>query len=122
MIVIDKQPLSLLVPLDEVANFSCSATCGGQACCGHWIINNTQDRVQQEELGFSFHHESIGDRCIMNTSVLASVVGNNTRLRCYFMHCNDTHYSNVSHKAKLLVISGKQLNMFTLYAAKIYNK
>lgn len=117
VIVVEEHPLSLLVPTREVATFTCKAFCDPN-CCGDWLINGVghhQNRLDFEQKGYTFHNDTTGSVHIMNMSVNASFMLNNTKIRCHFMHCGDSGFSVNSDIATLLVIESKKLEMLATH-------
>ena len=109
---IQKEPSSLLIPVNEIGIFSCKALCTPNTCLGYWIINDshTQHKHDYELKGFTFHTQrnSSNDEYTLMLTVNASEAVNNTRMYCEYSgsgdNDNDIAYSMT---ATLLVISSK---------------
>ena len=108
--VIDEHPLSLLIPINEAAVFSCRAHCITKTCTSiHWVINNTSLESEDERSmsGFIFSvDKNYRDEYITILTVNATEVINNTVVYCVFEESGDEGGSNHSHNATLLVITG----------------
>ncbi len=92
-IVIEEQPSSLLIPVNEIGVFTCSARCSSQdQCVGLWRINGSYthpyNNIPAEmfvNLGFMFPPDQIhGDLHTITLMVNASEAVNNTEICCEF--------------------------------------
>ena len=109
-------PLSLLVPINTEAEFTCQAYCISQ-CDIYWIINNvtanTHHKPNFERRGFVFNHESspANHSYTARIAVTALQSLNQTEFYCYVILDGDSFASNTakSSTAVLLVIEGIQL-------------
>ena len=104
-------PSSLLVPINEIAVFSCKArSCF--SCSGYWIINNSYTEPPDEFIakGYSFPPmQNYSDELLMTLLVNASEVVNNSVISCEFDPSGGIGSRIKSRCATLLVITSKKL-------------
>ena len=125
-ITIEEYPSSLLIPANEVANFTCNALClSDRPCSLSWVINHTEyiiptaNAVNQTCTSYSnaqfcaslqLDRTTSGKGHLQNLTltVNASSSVNNTDIFCRYRHSGNgvTSGSNIS-RATLLVISSK---------------
>ena len=110
LIAIEEHPLSLLVPVNETAIFSCKAKCES-GCLVLWGINGNMyqyDPLEIQQNGFTFSLDKDNGSIIMNVTVNATEAINNTDIYCVFEKDGDNVLLSVRSKnATLLVITGK---------------
>jgi hypothetical protein len=109
-LVIVEHPSSLLVPVNEVGVFTCTARCN--SCSGNWIVDGSftiseSAREQLMRKGFRFlpNHWN-EDELTMTLIVNASEAVNDTPISCEFDPNGDGD-SVTSVTATLLVISSE---------------
>ena len=113
-IVIEEQPSSLLIPVNEIGVLSCAASCFPSQCVGRWKINGDYTHPYNEQpsemfvnLGFIFPPDQThGNKRTMTLMVNASEAVNNMTIGCEFEI--SIHEYNLSETATLLVISGEK--------------
>ena len=111
-----EQPLSLLIPVNEIGVFSCRVRCLPNPCLGFWIINNlhSQDmhhRSQLELRGFAFTDtQRVMDEYKLSLTVNASEAANSSMIACEYSMTGVIRLPSISMAAELLVISSKFLN------------
>ena len=124
-IVIEKQPSSLLIPVNEIGVFSCVASCSSPQCVGRWRINDSYAHPYNSNepdemfvnMGFMFPpDQTYQNQHTLTLMVNASEAVNNIRLQCEF-RVGITEYAS-SETANLLVIPGMYIN--TAYATYAY--
>ena len=114
-IIIEEYPLSILIPVNETAVFSCKASCLSRGCTSHWVFNTVQyDTPEQLPIGFSISINNAMDNgtkyfssLSINTSV--AMVPNGSNIFCVFElmgHMHDGSFKQ-SSPVKLLLISGE---------------
>ena len=127
--IVEQHPVSLLIPVDETAVFTCKAKCDNR-CTVYWVINGTdiydeQQHSQFQQMGFTFsHHKDSQNSSMYNTrlTVNATEAINNTNVSCVFEN-NDV--SDHSLTATLQIIAGKVLETalqhnYYLYCIKLW--
>ena len=131
---IEEHPLSLLIPVNETAFFSCKAHCARKCNIIYWVINATHayDNYKQEQfkqIGFTFSEDKEDENSneyIGTLTVNATEAINNTQMYCVFEETVGNGSSVHSKNATLLTIAGKymQLNILmkqlSCKAANIY--
>ena len=104
-------PSSLLVPVNEIAVFTCKAhSCF--SCSGYWIINGLYAEPPDEftSKGYSFPPmQNYSDELLMTLLVNASEVVNNSVISCEFDPSGGIGSRIKSGRATLLVITSKKL-------------
>jgi hypothetical protein len=101
-------PSSLLVPVNEIGVFTCTARCARVSCSGYWIINNLYTDPEDEfiEKGFTFPPMQQSDsELLMTLRVNASEAVNDSVISCEFDYSGGEGDRNQSKRAKLLVIT-----------------
>ena len=103
-------PSSLLLPVNEIGVFTCTARCN--SCSRYWIINDSftePDRDQFIQKGFAFLSDQWnGNELTMTLTVNASEAVNNTEISCEFDPNGGEGTSVQSTPARLLVIASKK--------------
>ena len=106
-------PSSLLVPINEIAVFTCKArSCF--SCSGYWVINSSYTEVPDEFIakGFTFPPmQNDSDELLMTLLVNASEVINNSVISCEFDPSGGRGSRIQSRRATLLVIASKKNNL-----------
>lgn len=106
--MIEEHPMSLLIPVNATAVFTCKADCA-EKCHMYWVINGNNLDTQQErsQTGFIFSVDREGEnKYITMLSVNATEAINNTEVYCVFEKIGDIDDSNHSLTATLLVVAG----------------
>lgn len=114
--VLEAQPSSLLIPVNQVAVFTCTADCSLR-CLGRWIINDTYPHDDNSDLklqgkGLSFPVvPDNGTKYTIRVVVNASLSTNNTNISCEFHSPGNDDYI-LSSESTLLVIAGETQYLF----------
>ena len=107
-----KEPLPLLIPVNESGIFSCKALCMGVHCTGHWIINGHQyNEVNEDGMmsHFSYSHTHV------RTLTLTVNALNNTSIQCrYEVLIGDMNHIIDSATVYLFVMSSKTIIIILL--------
>ena len=118
-------PSSLLVPINEIAVFSCKA-CSCFSCSGYWIINNSYTEPPDEFIakGYSFPPmQNYSDELLMTLLVNASEEVNNSVISCEFDPSGGVGSRIQSRSpATLLVIAGKKSKRKMIILMNLYFK
>ena len=101
MLIIEKEPSSLLIPANEIGVFSCQASCH---CNGYWIVNGTRHHSINTHRMISNYAESRGT---LTLTVNASEAMNGTSVQCNYEENGIGTGYNYSERVYLLVISSK---------------
>lgn len=109
--IFEEEPLSLLIPVNHTAHFSCKIRCISSIPCScYWGINSTyySDKKHFEEELNGFHTISHLDNnhCMLILHINISQKINNTIISCLYEPTGD-RLSKYSGTADLLVISSK---------------
>ena len=107
--MITKEPLSLIVPVNETGVFSCGALCVGFHCNGFWIVDGEQ-HSRVNEHGMTSHFDSLNDNeYTLTLTVIASETMNNSSIQCRYeaLSGNMNHITD-SATVYLLVVSCKR--------------
>ena len=99
VLIIEKEPSSLLIPANEIGVFSCQARCH---CNGYWKVNGTRHHSINTRRMISNYTESSGT---LTLTVNASEVMNNTSIQCNYEENGIRTGYNYSKIVYLLVIS-----------------
>ena len=114
--MIVKEPLPLLIPVNESGMFSCKALCVGFQCTGYWIINSRQHNVVNEQGMIShFSNSQTHDEYTLTLTVNASESMNNTSIRCRYEALFGTNHIIDSATVYLFVMSSKT-NYYSIIA------
>ena len=113
--MIVKEPLSLLIPVNKSGVFSCKALCVGFQCTGHWIIDGDQQIVVNERGMMSYFSYSQNDEYTLTLTVNTSEPMSNTSIQCRYEalignmnHITDSatvYLSVMSSKTIVLILS-----------------
>ena len=107
--MIVKEPLPLLIPVNESGIFSCKALCMGVQCTGHWIINGRQyNEVNEHGMMSNFSYSHTHERTLTLT-VNASESMNNTSIKCRYEALIGANYIIDSATVYLFVMSSKTI-------------
>ena len=106
-LVIEEEPSSLLIPVNQLATFSCRSSCN--TCIGRWYVNGSitisnSGNPYPEYSNFIFIQTDDGSLVL---KVNASEALNNTRVYCKFRGSGASTASAQSETATLLVISSE---------------
>lgn len=108
--VIEEHPLSLLIPVNTTAVFTCKADCAGRCSNIYWHIdgNDLHNPQERSQTGFIFSVDRESEnKYITMLSVNATEAINNTDVYCVFEKSGDNDDNNHSLTATLLVVAGK---------------
>ena len=108
VLIIEKEPSSLLIPANEIGVFSCQARC---SCNGYWKVNGTRHHSINTRRMISNYTESSGTLIL---TVNASEAMNNTSIQCNYEENGIGIGYNYSAIVYLLVISSKYENLIPL--------
>ena len=109
-VIIEEHPLSLRIPVNETAVFTCKARCEKQ-CNTFWVINDNHTYSENqhslfEQMGFVFSVGRESQKLYNATlTVKATEAVNNTSVSCVF---EDNDASNQSLTAILQIVAGKK--------------
>ena len=111
--IIEENPLSLSIPVNELAVFTCKGKCERKCSNVYWVINGTDANYRYEkplaqfvQMGFTFSRDQ-ESQYIYNTTltVNATKAVNNTDVSCVFEDHGTA--SNHSLNATLKIIAGR---------------
>ena len=108
VLIIEKEPSSLLIPANEIGVFSCQARC---RCNGYWKVNGTRHHSIDTRRMISNYTESSGT---LTLTVNASEAMNNTSIQCNYEENGIGIGYNYSAIVYLLVVSSKYENLIPL--------
>ena len=105
-----KEPLPLLIPVNESGIFSCKALCMGVHCTGHWIINGHQyNEVNEDGMMSHFSYPHTHDEHTLTLIVNASESMNNTSIKCRYEDLIGANHIIHSATVYLFVMSSKTI-------------
>ena len=103
-----KEPLPLLIPVNESGTFSCKALCFGFQCSGFWIIDGVQHEAVDEH-GMRSHFYNSNDEYTLTLTVNASEAMNNTSIKCRYENLSGREFHIIdSDTVYLYVISSEE--------------
>ena len=110
---ISVHPVSLLVPIDTEAVFTCQAYCAS-LCDIYWIIGNItvnpHHKPQFESKGYVFNNRNpSNDMYTARVAINASLSVNGTGYQCYVILDGVNMFATRSSRAVLLIITGMTL-------------
>ena len=109
---IRQAPLSLLIPVNAVAEFTCEIQCA-QSCVVYWIINGSSTAHQHqrdlfEKKGFTFFpYRNTGSNIYESRLEATATASINNTFVCCLVLDGDSPQSIKTNQASLRVISGK---------------
>ena len=108
-----KEPSSLLIPINEIGNFSCHAHCEGFLCTGFWNINDEPHepvtRFNNQGMSSQLNATMNGNvnMYTLTLTVNASEAMNNSIIQCEFEATGIRTSYNQSARVNLFVISSE---------------